>query len=294
MRLASVLLVAAGLLLLSAPASARIRLNHAEIVAGVLIVSGQTEARHQRVTLEGRFAVRSNRHRRFAFHLRYHPTHCVVGLKAGVDKRSAAVAHCRTAHARIAKGKRAQPRHERPNRSLVVQGSQGPAGPQGVQGPQGERGEAGPPGPAGPQGAKGEAGPAGPQGTRGEAGPAGPQGLPGARGQAGPPGPPGLQGARGEAGGPGLQGLAGARGEPGPPGPPGPAAPQVAQGDPGPRLRQVQQDCTDDQECTVQCAQGEVALSAFCPKKAPAVLDSARDISCGTGNRAPMIAFCAK
>src|ERR1700687_5774140 len=36
MRPASVLLVAACLLLLSAPASARIRLNHAEIVAGVL------------------------------------------------------------------------------------------------------------------------------------------------------------------------------------------------------------------------------------------------------------------
>jgi hypothetical protein len=56
----------------------------------------------------------------------------------------------------------------------------------------------------------------------------------------------------------------------------------------------VQQDCTDDQVCTVQCAQGEVALSAFCPKRAPALLDSPRDISCGTGNRATMIAFCAK
>jgi hypothetical protein len=56
----------------------------------------------------------------------------------------------------------------------------------------------------------------------------------------------------------------------------------------------VQRDCADDQECTVQCAQGEVALSAVCPKKAPALLDSPRDISCGTGNRATMIAFCAR
>jgi len=44
----------------------------------------------------------------------------------------------------------------------------------------------------------------------------------------------------------------------------------------------------------VQCAQGEMALSAFCPKKAPAVLDGPSGITCGTGNRAPMVAFCAR
>src|ERR1700687_2310135 len=89
--------------------------------------------------------------------------------------------------------------------------------------------------------------------------------------------PPGLQGAKGAAGAPGTQGLTGEPGRRGSPGPPGPAAPQVEHADPGPRLRQVQHDCTDDQECTVQCAQSEVALSAFCPKKAPALLDSPRD-----------------
>jgi hypothetical protein len=301
MRLASVLWVAPYLLLLSAPASARIRLNHAEIVAGVLIVSGHTSARHQRVTLAGRFTVRSNRHRRFAFHLRYHPTRCVVRLEAGTDKRRAVVAHCGTARTRVARDERGWSGPEHVRRSLVLRRPQDPAGPrgepgaQGPAGPQGERGEAGPPGPTGPQGPKGEQGPAGPQGPQGahgEAGPVGPQGLPGAPGQAGPPG---QQGAKGEPGPAGPQGLAGARGEPrprGPPGPPGPATTPVERADP--RIRQVQQDCSDDQECTVQCAQGEVALSAFCPKKAPALLDSPRDISCGTGNHAPMIAFCAK
>lgn len=121
--------------------------------------------------------------------------------------------------------------------------------------------------------------------------------FPGRRGQAGSAGPPGPQGANGEPGPAGPQELAGPRGEPGlrvPPGPPGPAATQAEHADAGPRIRQVQQDCTDDQECTVECAQGELALSAFCPKKAPALLNGPRDVSCGTGNRAPMVAFCAK
>jgi hypothetical protein len=283
MRLALVLLVAC-LLLPSAPASARITLNHAKIVAGVLIVSGHTPARHEHVTLDGRFTAHSNRHRRFVFHLRYHPSRCVVSLKAGVNKRNALVAHCTTTRVHVAKSKRGRPRPEH-SKSLVLQGPQGPAGPQGEPGargpagPQGERGEAGPPGAAGPQGAKGEPGPAGPQGPQG------------ARGQAGPPGP---QGAKGEPGPAGPQGPAGARGEPGPRGSQGPAATQAEHADAGPRIRQVQQDCTDDQECTVECAQGEVALSAFCPTKAPALLNSPRDVSCGTGNRTPMVAFCAK
>lgn len=150
MRLGLVLLVTSCLLLLSAPASARIRLNHAEIVAGVLIVSGQTAARHERVTLDGRFMARSNRHRRFVFHLRYHPTRCIVRLKAGADKHNTPVAHCRTTRASIAKGKRGRLGSEHSHRSLVLQGPQGPAGPQG---------EPGAPGPAGPQGDRGEAGP---------------------------------------------------------------------------------------------------------------------------------------
>ena len=103
----------------------------------------------------------------------------------------------------------------------------------------------------------------------------------GAKGELGPAGPQGPQRAQGETGPAGF------------PGPPSPAATQVEHGDSGPRIRQVQRDCADDQECTVQCAQGEVALSAVCPKKAPALLDSPRDISCGTGNSAAMIAFCA-
>jgi hypothetical protein len=260
MRVAPTLVLVICLVFLSAPGSARIRLSHAEIASGVLIVSGKTEARHQRVTLNRHFTVRSDRHRRFVFRLHYHPPGCIVGLNAGAAQRTVILAHCR---AGIARGggvgaKRARAVHAR---SHLVQRPLRPPRPVGAQaapgppGPQGQPGEAGPPGPPGPQGLKGDAGPVGPRGSQGEAGPPGPAGLPG---------------------------------------PPSPTATQVAHSDSGPRIRQVQRDCADDEECTVQCPQGEVALSAVCPKKAPALLDSPRDISCGTGNRATMIAFCAR
>jgi hypothetical protein len=267
MRVAPILALAFCLVLLSASASARIRLTHAEINSGILVVSGKTEARHQRVTLNRHFTVRSDRHRRFVFRLHYHPPRCIVGLNAGAAQRTVIPAHCRAVLARGVGAKRARAVHARshlaqrpprPPRPVVAEGAQRPPGPQGP------RGETGPPGPPGPQGLKGEAGPMGPAGAKGEAGPPGPQGPQGVRGETGPAGPP------------------------------GPVATQVAHGDPAPRIRQVQRDCTDDQECTVQCAQGEVALSAVCPKRAPALLDSPRDISCGTGNSAVMIAFCAR
>ena len=114
-------------------------------------------------------------------------------------------------------------------------------------------------GPPGPPGTPGVQGPPGPQGAEGAPGPMGPQGIPGSQGPAGP------------------------RGEAGLPGPPGNAG-----------IRQVQQDCVEDRDCLASCAEDEIAVNAFCPKKAPAVLNSLREISCGSGNQLTMVAFCAK
>jgi hypothetical protein len=44
----------------------------------------------------------------------------------------------------------------------------------------------------------------------------------------------------------------------------------------------------------VACAENEVALGAYCPKRIAAVLTSPRVVSCGEGNAASMVAFCAR
>jgi len=126
----------------------------------------------------------------------------------------------------------------------------------GAPGPQGERGPAGPPGPAGAQGPPGPQGPAGPTGVAGQAGPAGPAGE---RGEAGAAGP------KGEAGASSVAGL---------------------------KIREVRQDCTNGSDCTVACDDGELAVNAVCAA-GPAVLRTERQISCGSANAAPMVAFCA-
>ena len=59
-------------------------------------------------------------------------------------------------------------------------------------------------------------------------------------------------------------------------------------------IRQVRQDCTEGSDCAVTCADDEIAINAFCPKKAAPILNSLHDISCGTGNQSTMVAFCAK
>jgi hypothetical protein len=56
----------------------------------------------------------------------------------------------------------------------------------------------------------------------------------------------------------------------------------------------VQQTCTAGQDCVVACAESEVAVGAYCPKRVAAVLTSPRIVSCGDGNDAPMVAFCAR
>jgi hypothetical protein len=58
------------------------------------------------------------------------------------------------------------------------------------------------------------------------------------------------------------------------------------------QVRQVRQDCTSGSDCTIACADGEIALNAVCPA-GPAALRDERQITCGSANAAPMIAFCA-
>jgi hypothetical protein len=261
MRVARVLaaVVAAGaMLLFHEPAAARIRLNDAEIVAGVLVVSGRTRHRYERIALDDRAARKSDRHRRFVFRIPYFPTNCTVTLKTADDERVATIASC------------------------------GGRGPQGFVG---ERGPAGTSGSPGPPGQQGGAGAAGPQGTPGVAGP---QGVPGAAGPPGPPGPAGAQGPAGPQGIAGPAGPPGATGAQGAAGAPGIAGPRGPKGDPGTQIRQVRQDCAEDRECAVTCADDEVALNAFCPKRAPAVMTSLHEISCGIANQAAMVAICAK
>jgi hypothetical protein len=256
--------IAALLLMFHEPAAARIRVNDAKIAAGVLVVSGHTRHRYETVALDDRAARKSDRHRRFVFRIPYYPPSCTVILKTVSDERVATIASC---------------------------------GGQGMRGVAGERGPAGLPGPAGPQGIPGVAGPQAPPGTPGVAGP---QGLPGVAGRPGPPGGTGPAGAAGITGPPGASGLPGPQGAVGPGGPQGlPGLPGVAgspgpKGEPGTQIRQVRQDCAEDRECAVTCADNEIAVSAFCPKRAAAILTSLHEISCGTANPAPMVAICAR
>jgi Collagen triple helix repeat (20 copies) len=122
-----------------------------------------------------------------------------------------------------------------------------------------------------------------PRTTIGLEGQPGPPGTPGVQGPPGPQGAEGAPGPMGPQGIPGPQGSPGPRGEAGPPGPPGNAG-----------IREVQQVCVEDRDCLASCAEDEIAINAFCPKKAPAVLNSLREISCGSGNQFTMVAFCAK
>src|SRR5271155_4189146 len=106
------------------------------------------------------------------------------------------------------------------------------------------------------KGPQGDTGPAGPQGPTGDAGPAGPMG---------PPGPPGPQG------------------------PLGPAGP------PSPSVRVVRNDCLSG-NCTVECHDNEVLVTAYCgPTRNPAQFLAERSASCGpaaSSSNAPLVAVC--
>ena len=158
MRIACIAFAVVAGAAIAGPAEARIRLNDAQIIAGVLVVGGWTAERHQAVSLDDAFTETSNGGRRFTFRVIHFPSNCAVTLRAGDDVRTAVVGNC------------------------------GPTGPAGAKGEKGDRGETGP---------QGMAGLAGPQGIQGPAGPQGPQGVPGLRGPIGETGPRGEPGAAG-------------------------------------------------------------------------------------------------
>jgi hypothetical protein len=257
------LVVCACVLMLTGSAQARIRLNDAEMLAGLLVIAGYTQHADEPITLDGKFTTRSDRRHRFAFRVPYYPPSCVVTLRTNGDERTAVVATCGAAGG---------------------QGQQGEHGPQGIAGSPGVPGERGPAGAPGPQGAQG---PQGLPGAQGAQGPVGPQGPVGVAGPAGPTGPQGAGGPRGEPGAVGAKGEKGEKGEAGAKGEKGEA------GLPATRIREVRQDCANGQDCAVTCADGEVALNAVCAA-GHASLRSDRLVSCGTDNPTPMIAFCAR
>jgi hypothetical protein len=103
----------------------------------------------------------------------------------------------------------------------------------------------------------------------------------------GPPGPQGVAGPPGPKGDPGAPGPQGADGPPGPKGEAGAAGASLA-------LRHVRQNCVGNRDCIVACAGNEIALNAFCPQRRQPMLVSEGQISCGYGNRAPMVAVCVR
>lgn len=87
----------------------------------------------------------------------------------------------------------------------------------------------------------------------------------------------------------------GPKGDPGPPGPPGP------KGDPGPPgppfgFRVVRSNC-DATNCTVQCAEDEMLLTAYCGvRRNAAVIPNERSATCRSPVPAnsPLVAACMK
>jgi hypothetical protein len=59
------------------------------------------------------------------------------------------------------------------------------------------------------------------------------------------------------------------------------------------QIRRVRQPCSAGQICAVTCDANETALTAICPKQAPATLTGDRNVSCGIGNSDAMVAYCA-
>ena len=110
----------------------------------------------------------------------------------------------------------------------------------------------------------------------------------GSQGPKGDQGPPGPQGEKGDTG---------PRGPTGPQGPPGPQGPQGEQGPPSPGIRIVRSDCFGAGNCTIQCRDNEVLVTAYCgPNRNPATFLGERGASCGiaaTPSNAPLVAVCA-
>ena len=90
----------------------------------------------------------------------------------------------------------------------------------------------------------------------------------------------------------------GPKGDPGPPGPAGPPGPRGEPGPPGPPfgIRVVRSGC-DATNCTVQCADDEMLLAAYCgARRNAAVITSERQATCRSPVPAnsPLVAACVK
>ena len=119
------LTLCAALTIAAIPAAARAEfsISAARIAEGDLIVMGQVDEPNTDITLDDSFTVRTDGSGRFTFRVVYHPSSCIVVLKAAAQQRSAVVGNC---------------------------GQMGPRGEPGPVGPPGDRGEPGPMGPEGP------------------------------------------------------------------------------------------------------------------------------------------------
>jgi hypothetical protein len=91
------------------------------------------------------------------------------------------------------------------------------------------------------------------------------------------------------------------QGQQGPMGPGGPPGPQGPRGDSGPPgaasgIRVVRSNC-DQTNCTVQCGEDEMLLTAYCgPKRNTAIIPTERSATCRNvvPANSPLIAACAK
>jgi hypothetical protein len=179
-------------ILSTAAQAAVITITDAKIGQGELTVTGTSPNANQSVQLDGQFTDMSNANKVFAFHLTdYHPSDCVVTLKAGAATATAVVANCgeRGLSARGAWNNtdnylvddvvtsggsswraifdNVNKKPETHPGNWEVLAAKGATGAAGATGPAGPTGLTGPTGPQGPQGDTGPIGPQGPQGPQG-------------------------------------------------------------------------------------------------------------------------------
>lgn len=75
-------------------AVAEITITKAEYAAGVMLVRGEVERAHAKVTLDRRYSTRANRFGEFEFRVRYLPNDCTVEVRAGRDTHPVSISNC--------------------------------------------------------------------------------------------------------------------------------------------------------------------------------------------------------
>jgi hypothetical protein len=118
------------------PAFASIYIDVAVIISGELRVTGRHTTRGEAVVrLDDRFETKSDQFGRFAFSLAYHPSNCIVTVRAREETRDVVVAGC---------GQRGPVGAGSPSTGFETARTEPPTG----------MGPSGPPGPEGPRGAR--------------------------------------------------------------------------------------------------------------------------------------------